>query len=75
MPSDVTIFFEFKHYKPKKKKKSTKCFTFIERDELKAGPVASELYLKPTDFTRKKKLRLMTVKALYLHTTIRIRQS
>ncbi|KAF4664117.1 hypothetical protein FOL47_005282 [Perkinsus chesapeaki] len=29
------IFFEFKHYKPKKKKVSTRCWSFMELEELK----------------------------------------
>ena len=29
-----TVFFEFKHYKPKKKKLSTRCFAFMEADEI-----------------------------------------
>ena len=37
------VFFEFKHYKPKKKLTSTKCWAFMERDEVKEGPVVIEL--------------------------------
>uniref|UniRef100_A0A7S4DH32 C2 Aida-type domain-containing protein n=1 Tax=Lotharella globosa TaxID=91324 RepID=A0A7S4DH32_9EUKA len=29
-----SIFFEFKHYKPKKKKVSIRCFAFMEHDEI-----------------------------------------
>jgi len=66
-----SVFFEFKHYKPKKKKVSTRCFAFMEYDEiLKAKqtgqPLSLELYQKPTDFTHKK-LNLFTVKQLYVH--------
>lgn len=39
----AAIFFEFKHYKPKKKFTSTKCFAFMEMDEIKAGPIVIEL--------------------------------
>jgi len=35
-------------------------------DELKEGPIALELYRKPTD-PKRKKLRLHTIKPLYLH--------
>ncbi|KAM5165384.1 axin interactor, dorsalization-associated protein isoform 1-T1 [Mantella aurantiaca] len=62
----AAIFFEFKHYKPKKRFTSTKCFAFMEMDEIKAGQIVIELYRKPTDFKRKK-LQLLTKKPLYLH--------
>ncbi|XP_062828486.1 axin interactor, dorsalization-associated protein isoform X2 [Anolis carolinensis] len=62
----AAIFFEFKHYKPKKRFTSTKCFAFMEMDEIKPGPIVIELYKKPTDFKRKK-LQLLTKKPLYLH--------
>ncbi|XP_063078330.1 axin interactor, dorsalization-associated protein [Engraulis encrasicolus] len=62
----AAIFFEFKHYKPKKRFTSTKCFGFMEMDEIKPGPIVIELYKKPTDFKRKK-LHLLTKKPLYLH--------
>ncbi|GCC19963.1 hypothetical protein chiPu_0018645 [Chiloscyllium punctatum] len=62
----AAIFFEFKHYKPKKRFTSTKCFAFMEMDEIKAGHIVIELYKKPTDFKRKK-LHLLTKKPLYLH--------
>lgn len=41
--SGAAIFFEFKHYKPKKRFTSTKCFAFMEMDEIKAGPIVIEL--------------------------------
>ncbi|OCT79444.1 axin interactor, dorsalization-associated protein A isoform X1 [Xenopus laevis] len=62
----AAIFFEFKHYKPKKRFTSTKCFAFMEMDEIKPGQTVIELYKKPTDFKRKK-LQLLTKKPLYLH--------
>lgn len=62
----AAIFFEFKHYKPKKRFTSTKCFAFMEMDEIKSGSIVIELYKKPTDFKRKK-LQLLTKKPLYLH--------
>lgn len=43
MISGAAIFFEFKHYKPKKRFTSTKCFAFMEMDEIKAGPIVIEL--------------------------------
>ncbi|XP_052058471.1 axin interactor, dorsalization-associated protein-like isoform X1 [Mytilus californianus] len=66
LPLGFAIFFELKHYKPKKKDVSTKCWAFMEKDEIKEGQAALELYKKPTDFKRKK-LNLLTVKPLYLH--------
>ncbi|XP_061741889.1 axin interactor, dorsalization-associated protein isoform X1 [Nerophis ophidion] len=66
IPKGAAIFFEFKHYKPKKRFTSTKCFAFLEMDEIKPGPIVIELYKKPTDF-RRKKLQLLTKKPLYLH--------
>ncbi|XP_007896452.1 axin interactor, dorsalization-associated protein isoform X6 [Callorhinchus milii] len=66
LPKGAAIFFEFKHYKPKKRFTSTKCFAFMEMDEIKAGQIVIELYKKPTDFKRKK-LQLLTKKPLYLH--------
>ena len=66
LPEGAAIFFEFKHFKPKKKRISTKCWTFMEMDEIIAGPACLELYKKPTNYCRKK-LSLLTEKPLYLH--------
>jgi len=67
-----TLFFEFRHFKPKKKKVSVRCFAFVEPNEIKNGqPICLELYKKPTDFT-KKKIHLFTIKPLYLHITVSI---
>ena len=41
----AAIFFEFKHYKPKKRFTSTKCFGFMELDEIKPGPIVIELWV------------------------------
>ncbi|KAJ0060974.1 hypothetical protein NL108_003304, partial [Boleophthalmus pectinirostris] len=43
LPKGAAIFFEFKHYKPKKRFTSTKCFAFMEMDEIKPGPIVIEL--------------------------------
>ncbi|XP_073247825.1 axin interactor, dorsalization-associated protein-like isoform X3 [Porites lutea] len=67
----TAIFFEFKHYKPKKDIVSTRCFAFMEQDEFKPGPACIELYQKPTDFHRKR-LNLLTQKPIYLHVTLNI---
>uniref|UniRef100_H2YCD5 C2 Aida-type domain-containing protein n=1 Tax=Ciona savignyi TaxID=51511 RepID=H2YCD5_CIOSA len=71
MPKGSAIFFELFHYKQKRRATSLKCFSFMELDELKAGPCVIELYKKPTDF-RKKKLNLLTAKPLYLHLVLTI---
>jgi len=63
----AALFFEFKHYKPKKKKTSTRCWAFMELNELKMDDeIVLEIYHKPTDL-RKKKLKLHSEKPLYLH--------
>uniref|UniRef100_A0A2K5ZWA3 Axin interactor, dorsalization-associated protein n=1 Tax=Mandrillus leucophaeus TaxID=9568 RepID=A0A2K5ZWA3_MANLE len=62
----AALFFELKHYKPKKRFTSTKCFAFMEMDEIKPGSIVIELYKKPTDFKRNK-LQLLTKKLLYFH--------
>jgi len=65
--SCATIFLEFKHFKPKKKKISTRCWTFMELPEMKRDEeIVLELYTKPTDL-KKKKLKLHTEKPLYMH--------
>eukprot|EP00455_Lapot_gusevi_P044436 TRINITY_DN5551_c0_g2_i1.p1 TRINITY_DN5551_c0_g2~~TRINITY_DN5551_c0_g2_i1.p1 ORF type:complete len:300 (-),score=80.60 TRINITY_DN5551_c0_g2_i1:101-1000(-) len=69
------LFFEFKHYKPDKKKISTRCFAFMERDEIQpSNNIQLELYKKPTDFKRQD-INLFTVKPLYLHLKLALRHS
>ena len=68
---DATVVLEFKHYKPKKKKISTRCWAFFTLGEvdLQSGAtqrLALELYSKPTDL-KCKKLSLHTKKELYAH--------
>lgn len=63
----AALFFEFKHYKPKKKKVSTRCWAFMELNELRRDEeIVLEIYHKPTDL-KKKKLKLHSEKPLYLH--------
>jgi hypothetical protein len=50
----AAFFFEFKHYKLKKRFTRAKCFAFMEMDGIKPGPIVIELYKKPTDFKKKK---------------------
>lgn len=64
---NAALFFEFKHYKPKKKKVSTRCWAFMELNELKMDDeIVLEIYHKPTDL-KKKKIKLHSEKPLYLH--------
>mmetsp|Transcript_7540 Transcript_7540/g.20076 ORF Transcript_7540/g.20076 Transcript_7540/m.20076 type:complete len:311 (-) Transcript_7540:1116-2048(-) len=67
LPSGSAIFFEFKHWKEKEKKKSCKAYSFLEMDELKDGPAMLEAYKKPPNFKRNKQPSLLTTKPLYLH--------
>jgi len=63
----AALFFEFKHYKPKKKKISTRAWAFMELKELKRDEeMVLEIYHKPTDL-RKKNIKLHSEKPLYLH--------
>merc|ERR1711897_107377 len=60
----AALFFEFKHYKPKKKKVSTRCWCFMELSELKQDEeIVLEIYHKPTDL-KKKKINLHSEKPL-----------
>jgi len=43
LPSGSAILFEFKHWKPKGEYVSTKCWSFMELDEIKPGPSVLEL--------------------------------
>ena len=67
------IFFEFKHYKAKKKYNSTRCWTFFELDEIVNGEIRCEWYKKPIDVMRKR-IRLHTVKDLFLHLDLKVRE-
>lgn len=75
LDSGFAIFFEFKHYKPSKKKISTRCYAFMEKDEVQqSNNIQLELYAKPTDLTRKD-IRLFTVKQLYMHLKLSFRKT
>lgn len=69
LPPGCAIFLELKHYKPRKHKTSTKCYSFMELDELSNGSFPLEIYAKPTDF-RRKKLHLLTEKPHYFYVTV-----
>jgi len=70
LPEGSAIVFEFKHFKPKGEYISTKGWSFLELDEIKPGPAVLEIYQKPTDKQRKR-LRLLSVKPLYLHLNLK----
>eukprot|EP01029_Cantina_marsupialis_P028426 TRINITY_DN776155_c0_g1_i1.p1 TRINITY_DN776155_c0_g1~~TRINITY_DN776155_c0_g1_i1.p1 ORF type:complete len:295 (-),score=54.50 TRINITY_DN776155_c0_g1_i1:73-924(-) len=70
---DMSIFFEFAHYKPKGYN-SVRCWSLLETDELKPGPSVMQIYKKigpkkGADFT-KKKIWLFSVKHLHLNVNI-----
>lgn len=46
IPGRSAIFFEFKHLKPRKNLISTKCFSFMEMDEIKQGRTYLEMLVK-----------------------------
>eukprot|EP00919_Chromeraceae_sp_WS-2016_P027616 GHVR01065548.1.p1 GENE.GHVR01065548.1~~GHVR01065548.1.p1 ORF type:complete len:306 (+),score=65.08 GHVR01065548.1:43-960(+) len=61
------VIFEFKHFKPKKNKISTRCWSMLEMNEMKSDEeLVLEIYHKPTDYKRKR-LRLHSQKPLYMH--------
>jgi len=70
----VAIFFEFRHYKTKGEYVSTKCYSFMELDELHDGPVLLEILKceKPTDFARKTKPTRLSKKDLHLYLTVQM---
>ncbi|KXZ49926.1 hypothetical protein GPECTOR_19g377 [Gonium pectorale] len=68
------IFFEFRHFKAKKNKKSIKAYCFMEMDEIKNGPLTLEVYKKPAIYKRNKKPVLLSVKPLYLHLDLTVQQ-
>mmetsp|Transcript_21036 Transcript_21036/g.67028 ORF Transcript_21036/g.67028 Transcript_21036/m.67028 type:complete len:356 (+) Transcript_21036:35-1102(+) len=65
---NAAIFLEFVHFKAKKRKNSTRCWTLLELDELdeQGGPKLLEIYQKPVAATRKS-FRLLTAKKLYFN--------
>ncbi|CAD5123321.1 DgyrCDS11679 [Dimorphilus gyrociliatus] len=69
LPLGFAVFFEFCHYKPKKKSTSTKCWTYIERDDMNDKRVSLELYKKPVD-NRRKKLKLYSDRKVYFNVNL-----
>jgi len=77
MGAGWAILFECKHFKPRSKKISTKCWCFIEFEDIRAGQQALELYKKPTIMDtaekRLKNVKLHTIKPLFLHVDLKLR--
>jgi len=69
LPEGSAIFFEFKHYKPKKKMISTRCYAFLPAEHLQDGSHQLKLYRKPTQW-RRKKLKGHTKKPLFLYVNV-----
>lgn len=72
LPDDAAIFFEFRHYKPKQTKISTRCWALLTLEEIRKHKDTSltlEIYAKPADYKRKKFAR-HSVKDLWLHVTL-----
>lgn len=72
MGRKVAIFFEFRHFKADKNYKSIKCYSFMEMDEIRAGPIALEVYKKPTVFNTDVNHKLLSVKPYYCHLNLSI---
>jgi len=70
--SKCAIFFEFRHYKPDKKKRSIKSYCMLEMDEIRSGPIQLEIYKKPANYKRNRDPSLLSVKPFYLHLDLRI---
>mmetsp|Transcript_37371 Transcript_37371/g.83169 ORF Transcript_37371/g.83169 Transcript_37371/m.83169 type:complete len:296 (+) Transcript_37371:122-1009(+) len=74
LPNNAAIFFEFRHWKAKKQKKSCKCYCYLEMDEIRSGPVTLEVYKKPPNYNRKKKPSLLSIKPFYLHLDLTVEE-
>uniref|UniRef100_A0A7S0UKK5 C2 Aida-type domain-containing protein n=1 Tax=Polytomella parva TaxID=51329 RepID=A0A7S0UKK5_9CHLO len=70
IPQDAALFFEFIHWKTDKKKTSCRAYSILEKEELRPGNVALEVYKKPAIYIRGKTPSLFTVKPLYLHLNV-----
>jgi hypothetical protein len=72
LSDDAAIFFEFRHWKPKKSKISVRCWSMLTLEEVrrhKATNLTLEIYAKPVSYTRKKFVR-HSVKDLWTHVTL-----
>lgn len=79
--NDLTVFFEFNHFKKSKSKISTRCWAMLEPNEIERAAsddqshdtLNLELYQKPTNFS-KNKVKLFTIKPLYLQLRMKLYQ-
>ena len=67
IPKDSFLFFELRYRNDRRTK--TKCFTFLDMQELKEGKMSLKLFKGPVDYHRKH-LSQMTSKALYLQLNV-----
>ena len=76
LPDDAAVILEFKHYKPKKRKISTRGWSFFRLGDLdpdeESQTLALEIYAKPRDL-RCRKFGLLSVKPLYFHVEAYVR--
>lgn len=72
IPKGSALFFEFRHWKKAKNKKSCKAYCWVPVDGMQEGSKTLEAYKKPADYQRKKKPTLLTTKPLYLHLRLTI---
>eukprot|EP01064_Diplonema_japonicum_P006789 TRINITY_DN1461_c3_g1_i1.p1 TRINITY_DN1461_c3_g1~~TRINITY_DN1461_c3_g1_i1.p1 ORF type:complete len:322 (+),score=57.43 TRINITY_DN1461_c3_g1_i1:55-966(+) len=71
IPSNANVFFELKHYKPKKNKISVRCWSMLSTDEFVEGTKGLEIYAKPTDYSAKK-FHKHSKKPLFLNVNLSI---
>lgn len=65
------IFFEIKHWKPKRKMTKLKCYSFLDQKAIQPGPISLRLLEKPIDYTKRRNV-FITKKPLYLNLHITI---
>eukprot|EP00760_Papus_ankaliazontas_P022046 PhM_4_TR18789/c0_g1_i1/m.75938 len=71
MPSGANVFFEFKHWKPDKKKYSVRCWSMMSKAELVEGTACLEIYAKPTDY-HAKTFKRHSSKDLFMHINVSV---
>eukprot|EP01060_Flectonema_neradi_P030569 TRINITY_DN4475_c2_g1_i1.p1 TRINITY_DN4475_c2_g1~~TRINITY_DN4475_c2_g1_i1.p1 ORF type:complete len:304 (+),score=39.48 TRINITY_DN4475_c2_g1_i1:48-959(+) len=72
IPPNANLFFEFKHFKPKKSYMSVRCWSMLSRAEMDdEGPRALEIYAKPADYSAKK-FHKHSNKSLYFNVVVTI---
>eukprot|EP00760_Papus_ankaliazontas_P022047 PhM_4_TR18789/c0_g1_i2/m.75932 len=65
------VFFEFKHWKPDKKKYSVRCWSMMSKAELVEGTACLEIYAKPTDY-HAKTFKRHSSKDLFMHINVSV---